>query len=80
MQLGSISSYRRHRLAWEVEEAEEVVVEAYRRLCVCCRVLLKCVLAQSRVIWYGVFDRSSDCKVGRVGVVEKFKCVCESVV
>jgi hypothetical protein len=35
MQLGSISSYRRHRLAWEVEEAEEVVVEAYRRLCVC---------------------------------------------
>jgi hypothetical protein len=35
MQLGSDSSYRQHRLAWEVEEAEEVVVEAYRRLCVC---------------------------------------------
>jgi hypothetical protein len=30
----------------------------------------KCVLAQSRVVWYGVVDRSSDCKVGRVGVVE----------
>jgi hypothetical protein len=30
----------------------------------------KCVLAQSRVVWYGVVDGSSDCKVGRVGVVE----------
>jgi hypothetical protein len=35
MQLGSNSSYRQHRLAWEVEEAEVVVVEAYHRLCGC---------------------------------------------
>jgi hypothetical protein len=55
MQLGSDSSYRQHRLAWEVEEVEEVVVEAYRRLCVCCRVPLVVRVGPIKgcLLWYG---------------------------